>query len=55
MLLKNYLLTKVEFYIVQYKKNACRGFGFIHLYLYLLLSKISEFNNITNFPVVINN
>ena len=55
MLLNNYLLTKVKFYIVQYKKNTCRGFRFIYLYLYLRLSKISEFNNITNFPVVINN
>jgi len=55
MLLKNYLLTKVEFYIVQYKKNTRRGFRFIYLYLSLLLSKISKFNNITSFPVVINN
>jgi hypothetical protein len=55
MLLKNYLLTKVEFYIVQYKKNACGGFGFIHLYLRLLISKLSQFNNITKLAVVINN
>jgi len=55
MLFENYLLTKVEFYIVQYKKNTRGGFRIIYLHLYLLLSKISKFNNITSFPVVINN
>ena len=54
MVLK-YYLTNVEIYIVQYKQNTCRGFGAFYLYLRLLVSKLSQFNNITKLAVVINN